>query len=347
MSRLTSIPHTITLCQLKHQNVQKRWKTFLDHRKKQSMQRDSASFFIHIRCLPAKGLQFLFLTTILLLLCLARTGGAADKPQPVKIAITPCTEVIKTFKEYQPLAAYLEQQIRQPVTLVIPKDFSEFESFIKKGSISFAFQAPHTYVRLAYLYNKETLLTALTPEGTTRHRGAIIVRKDSPMQRIEDLKGKYVLFGAENDMAKSLSAKRLLTAKGINPEKDLRGYKHNGSCESIALNVFLKTVDAGAICDYSFKNINEPKEDAENDIPPDQLRILGQTEEIPTWVFAAHTGVDAALVSRINTALTALNLKNKEHAEILESAELGGFVKAKDSDYDEVRKIVSLDPQTL
>ena len=302
------------------------------------MQRYPASFLVR---LPRQGLLRI-LTTLLLLLSLAQTGQAAGKPRPVQIAITPCTEILKTFKEYQPLAAYLERQLHQPVKLVIPKDFPEFERLIKEGGVEFAFQAPHTYVRLAHLYNRKMLLKALTPEGAAKHRGVLIVRKDSPLQRVEDLKGKYVIFGAENDMAKNLSVKRLLAAKGIDPNKDLRGYKHDGSCESIALNVFLKTADAGAICDYSFKNINEPGNDAESEIPPKQLRILGRTEEIPTWVFAARTGVDATLIARVNKALIALSPKNNEQEGILESAEVGGFVKAKDSDFDEIRKFVPM-----
>ncbi|MBU0665638.1 MAG: phosphate/phosphite/phosphonate ABC transporter substrate-binding protein [Proteobacteria bacterium] len=302
------------------------------------MPRYPSSFFVQFRFLPEKGM--LSILTTLLLLCLAQPGEAADKPQPVQIAITPCTDIIKTFSEYQPLAAYLAKQIGQPVVLLIPKDFQEFERFVIDGKVEFTFQAPHTYVRLAHLYNKEMLLKALTPEGESKHRGVIIVRKDSPLLRIEDLKGKYVLFGAENDMAKSLSAKHLLAAHGINPEKDLGGYRYDGSCESIALNVFLKTVDAGAVCDYSFKHINEAKEAGESELPPNQLRILGQTEEIPTWVFAARTGVDAGLAARINKALTALNPNNEAHEGILESTEVGGFVKAEDSDYDEVRKIM-------
>ena len=302
------------------------------------MQRYPASFLVR---LPRQGLLRI-LTTLLLLLSLAQTGQAAGKPRPVQIAITPCTEILKTFKEDQPLAAYLERQLHQPVKLVIPKDFPEFERLIKEGGVEFAFQAPHTYVRLAHLYNREMLLKALTPEGAAKHRGVLIVRKDSPLQRVEDLKGKYVIFGAENDMAKNLSVKRLLAAKGIDPNKDLRGYKHDGSCESIALNVFLKTADAGAICDYSFKNINEPGNDAESEIPPKQLRILGRTEEIPTWVFAARTGVDATLIARVNKALIALSPKNNEQEGILESAEVGGFVKAKDSDFDEIRKFVPM-----
>lgn len=303
------------------------------------MPRCPVFFTIRSRRLPLEGPLFL-VTILLLFFCLAPPGQAADKPQPVRIAITPCTDILKTFKEYQPLAAYLEQRIQRAVALVIPRDFLEFERFVKEGTVEFAFQAPHTYVRLAHLYNRAMLLKALTPAGATKHRGVIIVRKDSPMQRIEDLKGKYVIFGAENDMAKNLSARRLLAAKEVDPEKDLLGYKNDGSCESIALNVFLTGADAGAVCDYSFIGIDEAQDGSESEIPPKALRILGQTEEVPTWVFAARIGTDDGLVSRLTEALIAISPKDEEHREILESAEVGGFVKAADSDYDEVRKIV-------
>jgi phosphonate transport system substrate-binding protein len=310
-------------------------------KEEQPMPRYPFSWCAHCHRLFVQYPRFV-LTTLLLLFSLAQIGHAADKPQPVQIAITPCTDIMKTFKAYQPLGAYLERQLRQPVRLLIPRDFAEFERFVNQGAVEFTFQAPHTYVRLAHLYKREMLLKALTPEGEIKHRGVIIVRQDSPMRGIEDLKGKYVLFGAENDMAKSLAAKRLLAGKGISLDKDLRGYRHDGSCESIALNVFLKSADAGAVCDYSFKDINEPKVADESELPPNQLRILGHTEEIPTWVFAACTGVDVALIARINEALMALTAKSKEHAEIMASAEVGGFVMATDSDYDEVRKIVPL-----
>ncbi|MFZ5775445.1 MAG: phosphate/phosphite/phosphonate ABC transporter substrate-binding protein [Thermodesulfobacteriota bacterium] len=263
---------------------------------------------------------------------------AHHRPQPIRLAITPCTEVVKTFKHYQPLAVYLGRHLQRPVELIIPKDFKEFEKIIQNGEAEFAFQAPHTYVRLASHYNRDFLLQALTPDGKTSHHGVIIVRKDSPIKRVEDLKGKQFLFGAENDMAKALAARLLLARHGIQT-KDLGGYKYDGSCESIALNVFLKTMDAGAICDYSYDEINEGKGE-ESDVPAGKLRVLAETDEVPSWVFSARQGVDQELLIKTRKALTALGKDKKEHHRILEGAEISGFVDAKDDDYNEVRKVV-------
>ncbi|MEW6500000.1 MAG: PhnD/SsuA/transferrin family substrate-binding protein, partial [Thermodesulfobacteriota bacterium] len=142
------------------------------------------------------------------------------------------------------------------------------------------------------------------------------------------------------DLAKSLAAWRLLEKHGIRPATDLANFKHDGSCESIALNVFLKSVDAGMVCDYSFEDINEAREHGEGEIPPHQLRVLARTEEVPTWVFAALKGTDQNLVLQVARALTALNRTRKEHRNVLEEAEAGGFVPARDSDFDGVRKML-------
>lgn len=259
--------------------------------------------------------------------------------ETVSIAITPCTDIVKTFKNFQPLVIYLQSRINRPIQLVIPKDFYEFESFVKNGKVDFAYQAPHTYVRLAHLYNQESLLKALTPEGESKHRGVVIVRKDSPVKTLADLKGKVVMFGSELSTAKCLAPKQLLRENGFEIDRDLKRYIHNGSCESIGLNVFLKSVDAGVICDYSFEEINEPEDSEKGDIPAGQMRIVAETMEIPTWVFSSLKKTDSEMATRVFHALRALDRENEQYEALLEAAEIGGFVPSNDSEYNQIRQL--------
>ncbi len=279
------------------------------------------------------------LACILLTLCVsAKSVVATESTATIRIAILPCSEIVKTYIQAQPLQTYLSHQLNRQIEIIVPNSYQEFKRTIHLGETEFAFQAPHAYLLLAHQYDPRNLLKALTPQGTSVHRGVVVTRKDSGLEKIEDLHGKKFLFGHPFSTAKWLAPKALLEGKGIDLTNDLQSYSHGDSCEAIAMNVYLGQADAGAICDYSFAELAENSSHEEDEVPPDALVIIGTTWEIPTWVFASRKGVDAETVTRMVNALTALDRRRPEHREVLESLELGGFVKARDTDYDSLRK---------
>ena len=279
--------------------------------------------------------------TLLIFLVLGSIPARAEKVC-LRLGVLPCSAVVKTYENFLPLAVYLQRHIGCKVEVIVPKDFVEFENFVKDKKVDFTFQAPDTYVRLAYLYNRQVLLKALTPEGKVSYRGDIVVRHDSGITRVEELKGKAVLFGSKLSTAKWIAARDLLREKGININKDLKRYANGTSCESIALSVYLKDFDAGALCDYSFTEINSPGEE-EAAIPANQLMVIGQIWLVPTWVMAFSRDMAPVLVVQVKAALLALNHKKREDMKIMQPLEVGGFVSAQDSDYDGIRKKVGLE----
>ncbi len=254
------------------------------------------------------------------------------------IAVLPCSDVEMTFKKFHPLITYLKQQTGFDVEIMVPRDDAEFEWAIKNGDIDFALQDFHTYIRLARLYKKDALIRALTREGETSQRGAIIVRKDSSINTIKDLRGKTVMFGPKLSATKWIAAKEVFKENGIDIDKDLRAYQNGGCCEDIAFNVYLKAVDAGVVCDHFLEEHSEDRNDLGMD--PKQLKVIGKTKAVPTRVFTARKELSNIIINRINQALLDLNKKNPEHGKILYPAELGGFQKAEDKDYDKIRSLL-------
>ncbi len=263
---------------------------------------------------------------------------ATETTPPIRIAIMPCTDIVKTFTQFQPLRTYLQQQTHRQIEIVVPNTFQEFKRTILKGEAEFTFQPPHAYLLMANQYDPQNILSALTPNGESMHRGVIVAAKDSGIKKVSDLRGKKVLFGHLFSTAKWLAAKSLLEANGLDLKKDLKDYAHGGSCESIAMNVYLGQVDAGAMCDYSFDEITENSSPREDELPPEALVVIGSTWEIPTWVFAAHQDTDKEISRQVTNALLKLDRRNPEHREIMEEMELGGFIRNKDSNYDSLRK---------
>ncbi len=274
-----------------------------------------------------------------LFICLLIFAGYAHGAgKDVTIAILPCKDVVMTFKKFHPLVTYLKQETGLNIRLIVPKDSVEFERDLKNGDIDFTFQDPYTYVRLADFYNKADLLGALTWEGTRVQSGVVIVRKDSGTNKLEDLRGKTVMFGPRLSATTWVVAKLLFEQRGIDIDKDLKAYSNGTCCEDIAFNVYLKTVDAGVVCDHFLGEHSEKQQ--ELGIDANEIVIIDRTRLIPTNVFAASRAVSKDIINTINQALLRLDKVKSAHTKLLYPAELGGFEKSRDKDYDDMRMLM-------
>ena len=261
-----------------------------------------------------------------------------EASEPLHFAILPCRDVVLSFKKFQPLIAFLEKRSGIPIQLVIPGDFEQFERSMRSGEIDFVFQDPHTYVRLAHMYDQYSLVKALSLEGTSVQSGVLIVRKDSKIRSVQDLRGKDVMFGPELSAAKWLAAKLMFEEHGIDINKDLRSYSNGGCCEDIAFHVYLKTVDAGVVCDH-FLGAHLKKQ-KELGVEATQLINIINTGFVPSRVFAARKDLEPEIAGTVRAALLQLDRRNAEHAAILESAEVGGFEVSYDAEYDGIRRLL-------
>ena len=258
--------------------------------------------------------------------------------QIIRMNILPCSDVVMSFKKFHPLISYLKKQTGFDIETVVPKNFEELEWALKNGDVDFALQDPHTYVSLAKSYNRNALLQTLTRDGKTSQYGLIIARKGTGINHVRDLREKTVMFGPKLSSTKWIAAKEMFKENGINIEKDLKAYSNGGCCEDIAFNVYLKAVDAGVVCDHFLEEHSEKQK--ELGINVKQLIVIGRTGPVPTKIFAARRELNTGIVAKINQMLLNLDRNLPAHAEILHPAELGGFQKARDEDYDGIRAVV-------
>jgi phosphonate transport system substrate-binding protein len=256
----------------------------------------------------------------------------------ITIAIFPCTDVVMSFKKFNPLVTYLKEETGFDIRLVVPRDSAEFERKIKNGVIDFAFQDPHMYVKLAGLYDKGALVSALTRERTTSQSGVVIARKDGGINKLEDLTEKTVMFGPKLSAARWVAAKLLFEENGINIDKDLRAYSNGRCCADVAFSVYLKAVDAGVVCDHFLEE--HSKKQRELGIEANQISVVCRIKSVPTRVFAARKDISNDIIIKVNQALLKLDNKKPTHTKILYRAELSGFQSAKDEDYDNIRRLI-------
>jgi phosphonate transport system substrate-binding protein len=282
-----------------------------------------------------KRLSKVFVISAFLVYWFVVAAYADTAKKSITMAIFPCADVVMAFEKFHPLVTYLKQETGLDIRLVVLMDTAEFGRAMKNGDIDFALQSAQMYVRFADSYEKGTLLRTLTREGHRTKSGVVIVKKDSGIESIADLRGKSVKFGPKFSAARWVFAKLLFEESGLDIDQDLKTYSHGGCCEDVSFSVQLASVDGGVICDHFLKEHFGRQH--ELGVDSKQLVVIGRTALVPTRVFCPRRDVSSDIVNKVSQALLRLDKQVPEHEKILYHAELGGFQKANDEDYDQLR----------
>lgn len=268
-----------------------------------------------------------FLTALMCAIALTVPFGANAAK---KISITPRFSADVLLAQLTPLKDYLAGVLGEPVEIVLPKDFEDYERRVKSGEIDIAFSNSTIYPLTAEAHEVVAMLSEI--KGGNRLRGLIVTRADSDIVSIEDLKGRTVVIVGLTSTGGYLSQKVTLAEAGIDPVKDLKIEEaRDNKQENALLAVYHGDADAAFI-----------REDALNVadafIPPSQLRVIRRTAWIPNWALSVSRSLPQETKDKIRGAVLALKPDSPE----LKALNAKGLVEASDADYDVVRKALGL-----
>jgi phosphonate transport system substrate-binding protein len=167
-------------------------------------------------------------------------------------------------------------------------------------------------------------------DGSTSQSAVVVVRRDSGVTDLAQLRGKTVMFGPRTSSTKWVAARQLFESRGLTVGRDVKVI-NGGCCEDIAFAVSVRSADAGTVCDHFLGQHSARQRDLGVDAR--SLSVIGRTPLVPTRVFAARVGVPADVVDRVSRALLALDPARPDHAALLESAEASGFVRTTPAEY--------------
>ncbi len=111
----------------------------------------------------------------------------------------------RVFTRFRPLTLYLAGVLGSPLRLAIASTYDEQIAMISDGRAQLAYLGPTPYVR-ARERGRVKMLAGVAINGQACYLGAIVVRADSPVQRVSDLKGRCMAFGAKSIAASILAS---------------------------------------------------------------------------------------------------------------------------------------------
>lgn len=250
-----------------------------------------------------------FLVTVLIGLFAAATVQAE-----VKIGVLAKRGAAKAMQKWGPTADYLTQKIGEKVT-IIPLKFTAIEPMVKDGKIDFLLANSAFFVEMEKKYKARAVATLINSRGgkaLENFGGVILVKKDSPIQTLADIKGKKFMCVKFSSFGGAHMAWRLFLEDGIDPKKDFAAFLEGNKHDNVVLAVKNGVVDAGTVRTDTLERM-----EGEGKIKMDDFRIIHQIKDdfpfvhstrlYPEWPMAALAGTSTELGNKVGAALIAMD----------------------------------------
>lgn len=236
----------------------------------------------------------------------------------------------RLFEVYQPMIDLINEQLDDSlIRLESSRDYPTYDKKLFAGY--FAFALPNPYQTVTASDNGYVVFGKM---GDDRNfRGIILVRKDSGIEELNDLKGKSVSYPAPTALAATMMPQWYLHTHGININKDITN-NYVGSQESSIMNVYLGKTAAAATWPPPWEAfIKERPEVA------DEVIVKWETSSLPNNGLVARKDIPKALVNKVAKIIFSLNT-NERGRKILSGMHLSKYEPADDTTYQSVKEFL-------
>jgi phosphonate transport system substrate-binding protein len=257
---------------------------------------------------------------------IAQTDDPVAKPIHLNFGVYQTDKATEMYKRFTPFLEALQEDLSvrlscpTDIELTIFKSYDDGIEALVAGRVDFVHFGPAPYV-LAKAKRPGIEIVAIEHEnGEKRFQGVIIVAKDSPIQKIEDLRGKSFAFGDKNSTIGRYLVQANLVDHGIFA-RDLGSFKYLERHDQVASAVEHRDYDAGSVKSSTFKKANEKG----------TLRALATFDNV-TKPIVAREGIDPGVFGALQQTLYGF----KDQA-VLKELKISGFMAGADGDFQLVR----------
>lgn len=272
-------------------------------------------------------------------------SSAAAEKEKLVVQFVPTNNDGSMQAKAKPFAEYLSKKLDREVEVTLATDYSTIVEAMASGQVDLGIMPPAAYVQAKDMDAAEAILTSqlgaydpetglpLEGEKTNTFKGEILVRADSDMTELTDLKGKKIATLSPNSASGYIYPVAELKDSGVDPTTDATLTTVNDIPSEITA-VLNGQMDAAFVFQGA-RNVfasNFP----DNDLFKD-LKVLYLTEgDIPNDAIAVQPSMDAELKEQIKEVF--LNMADDEEgAEAMSLWGHQGYEEAADSAYDTIR----------
>jgi phosphonate transport system substrate-binding protein len=268
---------------------------------------------------------------------------------PINMAFVPSADSQKVLASGQPLADLLTAATNLNFKVSVPTSYVAVVEAMGSGQVDVGWLAPFAYVLAHDKNGSQVILTALR-QGSKTYRSQFIVRADSGIENIEQLRGKKFAFVDPASASGFLFPNAKLAEMGLDYRTFFSDTIFAGGHDKVVIAVYNKQTDGGATFGNSIDT--GPPTDARTLVQgtlPDVMtavKPIATTDPIPNDTVSVSSKLDPALVKLITEGLLYVQTTPEGKKALSDLYQIDGLAPGNDVDYDILRqaaKVLNLD----
>lgn len=275
----------------------------------------------------------------------APAAAAGFVPKELKVQFVPSQNAETLEAKAKPLEKMLGDKLGIPVKVSVSTDYNTVIEAMASKQVDIGFLPPSNYV-VAHDTRKaaDLLLQAQrfgvndadgspTKDLVDFYKAMIVVKADSPIKSIADLKGKKVGWQGVTSAAGYVYPGALLKKNGIDPQTGVQPTQFQGHDKAM-IALLNGQVDAVGVFQDIRANMTKDYPNIFKD-----TRVLAFTDPIPNDTIAVRPDMDAAWKKKIQDAFIAIAKDPEGNKVVSDVYSHKGYVVSDDKKFDIVRQV--------
>lgn len=256
-----------------------------------------------------------------------------ENSEGLNIGIASVISPLETRVSYKQFVEYIGNKLQIPVQFIQGENYAETNKLIKNGQIDVALICSQAYV-MGKEENSMKGIAMPKVEGKALYQSYIIVKKDSGINKLEDLEGKSFAYTDPDSYSGRLAVLSRLIDKGANPDKFFSKtyftYSHDYSVKAVAQGV----VDGAAVDSLVYDQmLHTNAGDTTN------LQVIDYGEWVGTPPIVVSNFLSDDMVARVTNVLLTMD-KDPKGKEILDKLGIEEFALLDESAYQPISEMI-------
>jgi phosphonate transport system substrate-binding protein len=250
------------------------------------------------------------------------------------IGLIPEQNVFKQVARYKPLGKYIEKKTGIKIKFTILSRYGNIIESFNRKKLDGAFWGSFTGAMAVRKLNIKPVARPVNQDGTSTYHGYILVRKDSNIRSVADMKGKTIAFVEKATTAGYIFPIAFFRENGIKKiDAFFQEHYFTGSHDAAIHAVLNKDADIACAKNTIYELLAGSDPRIEND-----LLILARSADVPSNGLGLREELAFSVKAEIKNALLSMH-KDIEGNKVLDQFGVVKFIETTENDYEPVFKI--------